>query len=87
MNRKEEMFLKFRTMTRPELTQYQSAAMVASRVMDFLGVSTILGMLIFTHILTVGGGVIFLYIFSNISANIDETIEYLERLIHRTPDK
>jgi hypothetical protein len=87
MNRKEEMFLKFRQMNKSELTQYHGAALVAGRVMDILGVSTILGMLLFAHILIIGGGLVFLYIFSNIGSNIDETVEYLEHLIIRTPDK
>jgi hypothetical protein len=87
MNKKEEMFQKFREMNKTELVKYQSAAGVASRFIDCVGISVILGMLFFANMLTIVGGLIFLYVFSHIGANIDETIEYLDRLIIRASDK
>ena len=79
------MFERFKTMSRDELSQYHTAAMAASRIIDIVGITTILVVLMFTSPMTIIPGAIILYTFAHVGANLGETLDYLEERIIRAP--
>jgi len=83
MSKKKDLMEALRNMNHDELIQYHSAATLANRCMDAVGISTFFLLFWFANYVLAIPGVILLFIFANISAGLGETIEYIEKRMLR----
>jgi hypothetical protein len=83
MNKKEDLLEAIKNMNRAQLTQYHSAATLANKCVDTIGVTIIFLLLWLSNLAITIPAVIFLYIIANISAGLGETINYIEKRMLR----
>ena len=87
MNKKEDLIAAIKNMNRAQLTQYHSAAILADKCIDAVGVVLIFTLLWFSNILIAIPGVIFLYLIAQIGAGLGETIDYIEERLFRAKQR
>jgi hypothetical protein len=83
----KEMHEKLKKMNKDELLQYHTASTFAGRVIDVLGILTILYMLVFTSFASIIIGGITVYVFANMASTLVELIDFIEKRITKLQDK
>lgn len=84
MNRKQEIISEIRKMPVEEIFRYKATAEQADCIINVLGVCTLFMMLAFPNVGMIISGIIFIFLFSNMSVGISELLkEIAEELKNR----
>ena len=78
-----DLFEKMKSMSKTELEDHYDISIIAGRVLNIAGVSTILFALIFSNIFVIGLASFGAYILGQLAVGIDETKAYITELLEK----
>lgn len=82
MNEKQKaLFAEFKKMSDEELGNYETATIIVSRIVDFLGIASVLVILFNLNILMIVLGIPIILVIANYAASLHLTLTEIRRLL------